>query len=121
MSVCSCLPGVPRNGAGCYWRLVRRGSTLLAKGKYPKIAPGLRLVHPQDTEQYFAYRPDTGARYEVNEVSFRMMEMMNGNNEVGVICSAIRQEFSGADSVAGDLEILLQQLVQEGCVIIEEK
>ena len=101
--------------------MVRRGSTLLAKGKYPRIAPGLRLAHPQGTEQYFAYRPDTGVRYEVNEVSFRMMEMMNGNNEVEVIRSAIRHEFSGADSVAGDLETLLQQLVQEECVIIEEK
>lgn len=50
-----------------------------------------------------------------------MMEMMNGDNEVAVICSAIRQEFNGADSVAGDLETLLQQLVQEECVIIEEK
>ncbi len=94
---------------------------MLAKGKYPKLAPGLRLVHPRGTEQYFAYRPDTGVRYEVNEVSFRMMEMMNGGNEVDVICSAMRQEFSGADSVARDLEMLLQQLVQEGCVIVEEK
>jgi len=94
---------------------------LLAKGKYPRLAPGLRLVHPQGTEQYFAYRPDTGARYEVNEVSFRMMGMMNGDNEVEVICSAIRQEFSGADSVVRDLETLLQQLVQEKCVIVEEK
>jgi len=101
--------------------LAGRGSALLAKGKYPRLAPGLRLVHPQGTEQYFAYRPDTGARYEVNEVSFRMMSMMNGDNEVEVICSAIRQEFSGADSVARDLETLLQQLVQEECVIIEEK
>lgn len=94
---------------------------MLAKGKYPRIAPGLRLVHPQGTEQYFAYRPDTGVRYEVNEVSFRMMEMMNGNNEVEVIRSAIRHEFSDADSVASDLETLLQQLAQEECVIIEEK
>lgn len=94
---------------------------MLAKGKYPKLAPGLRLVHPQGTEQYFAYRPDTGVRYEANEVSFRMMEMMNGDNKVDVICSAIRQEFSGADLVARDLETLLQQLVQEGCVIVEEK
>lgn len=94
---------------------------MLAKEKYPKLAQGLRLVHPQGTEQYFAYHPDTGVRNEVNEVSFRMMEMMNGNNEVDVICSAIRQEFSGADSVASDLEMLLQQLVQEGCVIVKEK
>ena len=94
---------------------------MLAKGKYPRIAPGLRLAHPRGTEQYFAYHPDTGERYEVNEVSFRMMEMMNGTNEVEVICSAIQHEFSGADSVAGDLETLLQQLVQEKCVIIEEK
>jgi hypothetical protein len=94
---------------------------LLAKGKYPRIAPGLRLAHPQGTEQYFAYRPDTGVRYEVNEVSFKMMEMMNGTNEVEVIRSAIRHEFSGAGSVAGDLETLLKQLVQEECVIIEEK
>lgn len=50
-----------------------------------------------------------------------MMEMMNGNNEVEAICSAIRQEFNGAASVTGDLETLLQQLVQEECVIIEEK
>jgi len=94
---------------------------LLAKGKYPRIAPGLRLVHPQGTEEYFAYRPDTGARYEVNEVSFRMMEMMNGNNEVEAIHAAIRNEFSGAESVARDLEELLQQLVQEECVTIDEK
>lgn len=94
---------------------------MLVKGKYPRLAPGLRLVHPRGTEQYFAYRPDTGVRYEVNEVSFRMMEKMNGDNEVDVICSAVRQEFSGADSVASDLETLLQQLVQEECVIIDEK
>jgi hypothetical protein len=50
-----------------------------------------------------------------------MMEKMNGDNEVDVICSAVRQEFSGADSVASDLETLLQQLVQEECVIIDEK
>ena len=94
---------------------------MLAKGKYPRLAQDLRLVHPQGTEQYFAYRPDTGVRYEVNEVSFRMMGMMNGDNEVEVICSAIRQEFSGAESVASDLETLLQHLVQEECLIIEEK
>jgi len=94
---------------------------LLAKGKYPKIAPGLRLVHPRGSEQYFAYWPDTGVRYEVNEVSFSMMGMMNGDTEVGIICSAVRQEFSGADSVARDLEALLEQLVQEGCVTVEEK
>ncbi len=94
---------------------------MLAKGKYPKLAQGLRLVHPQGTEQYFAYYPDTGTRYEVNEVSFRMMEMMNGDNEVGTICSTIRQEFTGADSVTSDFKMLLQQLVQEGCAIVEEK
>ncbi len=94
---------------------------MLAKGKYPRIVHGLKLAHPRGTEEYFAYRPDTGVRYEVNEVTFRMMEMMNGDNEVEVIRSAIRHEFSGADSVAGDLETLLQQLVREECVIIEEK
>ncbi len=94
---------------------------MLAKKEYPRLTPGLRMVHPVGTEQYFAYRPDTGVRYELNEISFRMMEMMNGDNDMEFVRSAIRREFSSADSVVGDLEILLQQLVREECVTIEER
>ena len=93
---------------------------MLARQRYPKLAQNLRLVHPQDTEEYFAYRPDTGERFEVNEVCYRIMEMMTGDNEVGSICTNIRQEFHGAESVASDVEVLLNELVKQGCVIIEE-
>jgi len=89
--------------------------------RYPRLAQDLRLVHPMETTEYFAYRPDTGVRYEMNEVSFMMVGMMTGDNDVTAICSAVRQEFNSAESVAGDVETLLQQLIREGCVIIEER
>lgn len=94
---------------------------MLAKRKYPALAVGLKLAHPTGTDQYFAYWPDTGVRYEVNEVAFRMMEMMDGRNELELISTAIRNEFSGAETVEGDLVALLEQLVHEDCVRIEEK
>ena len=94
---------------------------MLVRKRYPRLAQGLRLVHPLETNEYFAYRPDTGVRYEMNEVSFRMGGMMTGDNDVAAISSAVRQEFSGAESVAEDAETLLQELVREGCIIIEEK
>jgi hypothetical protein len=93
----------------------------LVRKRYPRLAQGLRLVHPLETNEYFAYHPDTGTRYEMNEVSFRMVGMMTGDNDVAAICSAVRQEFSGAESIVEDVETLLQQLVREGCVIIEER
>jgi hypothetical protein len=89
--------------------------------RYPRLAEGLRLVHPHGTEEYFVYGPDSGVRYEMNEVSFRMVCMMTGDNDVATICSALQQEFSGADTVATDLEALLRQMVREECVRIEEK
>lgn len=94
---------------------------MLAGKRHPKLAQHLRLVHPHGTEEYFAYFPDTGVRYEINEVAFRMMSMMTGDNEVDTICSVIRREFNDAESVANDMETLLERLAQEGCVIILEK
>lgn len=94
---------------------------MLVKRRFPKLAQHLRLVHPDGTEVYFAYFPDSGVRYEINEVAFRMMSMMTGENETGTICSAIENEFNKAESVVDDMEEILEHLVQEGCVEILEK
>jgi hypothetical protein len=94
---------------------------LLARQRYPRLAQSLRLVHPQNTEEYFAYWPDTGRRFELNEVCFRIMGLMTGENEVESICDVIKQEFEDSASVTSDVEDLLKELVKEGCVIIEKR
>jgi hypothetical protein len=91
----------------------------LARKRYPTLASDVRLVHPEGTEEYFAYSAGTGARYEVNDVCFAMLSMMTGANDVEAICVATGQAYQGADRVAEDIEALLEQLVRERCVTVE--
>lgn len=94
---------------------------MLARKRYPTLVSDVRLVHPEGTEEYFAYSANTGARYEVNEVCYAMLSMMTGANDVDAICAATRQAYQGADRVIEDIEVLLEQLVRERCVTVEEQ
>jgi hypothetical protein len=94
---------------------------LLAGKRYPTLVPDLRLVHPEGTEEYFAYSANTGARYEVNEVCYAMLSMMTGANDVEAICTATRQAYQGANRVTDDFEVLLEHLVRDRCITIDER
>ena len=84
--------------------------------RYPRLVEGVTLVHPQGTDEFFAFRSATGERFELNEVAYEMLRRMDGSNDTDAICAAIRSEFADAESVGEDLDGLLSDLVAEGCV-----
>jgi len=85
-------------------------------GRHPRLVGSLKLHHPEGTDVYFAFSPETGERYELNVVSYEMLGRMDGTNTVEVICAAIIEGFEGAAEVNQDLSALLDDLVSEGLV-----
>ena len=82
--------------------------------QYPRIIEGVKLVHPEGTDQYFIYKSATGERFELNEVSFEMLSLMDGSRDTEEICRAIQAEFEGADTAQEDLEDLIKEVTAEG-------
>lgn len=82
--------------------------------QYPRITGGVKLVHPEGTDQYFIYKSATGERFELNEVSFEMLSLMDGSRDTEEICRSIQAEFEGADTAQEDLEDLIKEVSAEG-------
>ena len=82
----------------------------------PRLVRSVKLCHPEGTGVFFAFSPETGERFELNEVSFEMLRRMDGTVTVEGICVAIVQEFEGAAEVQSDLAALLDNLISEGMV-----
>lgn len=82
--------------------------------QYPLIIEGVKLVHPENTEQYFIYNSATGERFELNEVSFEMLSLMDGSRDNKEICRVIQAEFEGADTAQEDLENLIKEVNDQG-------
>ena len=87
---------------------------LVRERMYPRLIEEVKLVHPKGTDQYFIYKSVTGDRYELNEVSFEMLSLMDGSKNIEEISIAIQAEFEGADTVHEDLEALIKEFVSEG-------
>ena len=84
--------------------------------RYPRLVEGVKLVHPEGTDQYFMYNSEAGDRYELNEVAFEMLKKMNGSHDIEEICRVIQAGFEEADSVHEDLEALIKKVAAEGYV-----
>ena len=84
--------------------------------RYPRLLEGVRLMHPEGTDEFFVYRSAGGERYELNEVAYEMLSHMDGFHDTEVICAAICAKFEGADTVREDLEALLKDLAAEECL-----
>jgi len=89
--------------------------------RYPKLSADFRLVHPTGTAEFFVYAPATGEQYELNEVAFRMITQMTGENDVDAIRRTTENDFTEAFEVADDLEQLIQDLLRAGCITIDER
>lgn len=83
---------------------------------YPCLVDGVRLVHPEGTDEYFAYHCESGERWEMNEVAYEMLWRMNGSRSAEEICAAVCDEFAGAETVREDLDALIDDLTAQGCV-----
>ena len=81
-----------------------------------RLRPGVKLVHPDGTDQFFLYRDNTGERYELNEVSYEMICQMRDGMDESAICAAIANDFESAENVRADLDTLLSALVAEGVI-----
>ena len=88
---------------------------MLANVGRPRLVEELKLMHPDHSDIYFAYKSG-GEYYELNEVAYRMLGYMDGETDLDAICAAIQREFEGAEQVRHDLGCLLEQLVSEGLV-----
>jgi len=86
--------------------------------RYPRLLEGVRLMHPEGTDEFFVYRSAGGERYEINEVAYEMLSRMDGFHDTEAICAAISSKFEGAGTVRQDLEALLTELAAEGCLEI---
>jgi len=84
--------------------------------KYPRLTEGVKLVHPEGTDQYFMYKSVTGERFELNEVAFEMFIRMDGSRDIDTIYLAIQTIFEEAKEARDDLEILIKEAVSEGCL-----
>ena len=82
--------------------------------RYPRLLEGVRLMHPEGTDEFFVYRSAGGERYELNEVAYEMLSLMDGSHNTEEICTSIRTKFDGAVTVDEDLEALLEDLASEG-------
>jgi len=74
----------------------------------------VKLVHPEGTDQFFAFRVDGGERYELNEVAYEMLRRIDGIRDLSTVTAEIEAEFEQGDNVRSDLEALVRQLVDEG-------
>ncbi|MBI4618962.1 MAG: PqqD family peptide modification chaperone [Desulfobacterales bacterium] len=84
--------------------------------KYPRLVKGVKLVHPEGTDQYFMYKSGTGERFELNKVAFEMFIRMDGSRDIDKICLDIQTNFKEANEARNDLEILIKEAVCEGCL-----
>jgi len=82
--------------------------------RYPRLKEGVKIVHPEGTDLFFVYRIASGERFELNEVSYEMLRLMDGSRDIEAVCIAIEAEFEGTQDVREDLEALLSKLIDEG-------
>lgn len=80
----------------------------------PRLMKDVVLVHPEGTDQYFAYRSATGVRYELNEVAYEMLHRLDGKRDLATLSAEIEAEFESAADVQRDIETLLAGLLNEG-------
>ena len=87
--------------------------------RYPRLRDGVRLVHPEGTDLFFAYCSTGGECYELNEVAYEMVRRMDGGHDVEAICGVIEAAFEGAGDVREDVEALLADLVAQGLALVQ--
>lgn len=86
----------------------------------PRLVLDVAIFHPPGTDEYFAYFRNNGKRYELNEVSFEILALMNGQFSVDEIRRTIAEQFEDAITFDEDLQNLLTDLITEGLITYEK-
>jgi len=84
--------------------------------KRPRLARDFTLSNPEGTGIYFAFCPQTGARFELNEVAYDLLGRMDGTASGLAICAAVAGCFEGAVDIESDYAALVRQLLSENLV-----
>ena len=80
------------------------------------VKSSIRLVNPEGTALHSAYDSVTGECYELNEVAFRIVELLACGRTVPEIVETVEAEFSADSSLSADVEVFLRDLSELGLI-----
>ncbi len=91
---------------------------MLDEHSRPRLNEGITLLNPEGSGLFFAFRSSTGERFELNEVSFEIIQRLDGETSVHDIALWIESEFDGATDAKEDVLALVSGLISEELVTL---